>query len=226
MFLKRMAIMAIAMLWSMSTVYAQPEEKKDAQIVDTISSVFVEIQTNQGKILLELDGEKAPNTVGNFIQYIVDKHFDGLIFHRVIPGFMIQGGGYDQDMKLRATRTPIDIESKNGLKNVKGSIAMARSQNPNSATSQFFINTVDNDFLNYPGADGYGYTVFGKVIEGMDVVSKIEQMKTESKMGHQDVPTEAVIIEKVILVEKKEETTKETKQPTQKPVDAPLAEKK
>lgn len=164
--------------------------------------LYVEMDTNLGNVIFELDEAKAPITVENFKNYVDDGFYDGLIFHRVIDGFMVQGGGFDADMKQKKTAAPIKIESDNGLKNVRGSIAMARTMDPNSATSQFFINTQDNTFLDYPGQDGYGYTVFGKVVEGMDVIDKMEKVKTTSKAMHQDVPVKPIVIESMKFVEK------------------------
>ena len=164
--------------------------------------LYVEMDTNLGNVVFELDEAKAPVTVENFKNYVDDGFYDGLIFHRVIDGFMVQGGGFDTDMKQKKTAAPIKIESDNGLKNVRGSIAMARTMDPNSATSQFFINTQDNTFLDYPGQDGYGYTVFGKVVEGMDVIDKMEKVKTTSKAMHQDVPAKPIVIESMKFVEK------------------------
>jgi peptidyl-prolyl cis-trans isomerase B (cyclophilin B) len=159
------------------------------------------IQTNMGSIEVELDPGKAPNTVKNFLDYVNSKFYEGTIFHRVIKGFMVQGGGFTQDMGQKKTSAPISIESNNGLKNDRGTIAMARTNDPNSATSQFFINAKDNDFLNYsaPTMQGYGYTVFGKVTKGIDVVEKIENVKTGSKGFVRDVPVDPVIIEKISL---------------------------
>ena len=159
----------------------------------------VVIQTNMGNIEVELNSGKAPNTVKNFLQYVNSNYYDGAIFHRVIKGFMIQGGGFTKSMEQKKTLAPIAIESNNGLKNERGTIAMARTSDPNSATSQFFINTKDNDRLNYsaPTIQGYGYTVFGKVIKGMDVVHKIESVNTASKGYMGDVPVNPVIIEKI-----------------------------
>lgn len=165
---------------------------------------MVRLTTNQGVIELQLDAEKAPKTVANFVEYVKKGHYDGLIFHRVIPGFMIQGGGFEPGMKERSTGAPIDNEADNGLKNLEGTIAMARTNDPNSATAQFFINTVDNAFLNHRSKDmmGWGYAVFGKVTSGMDVVKKIEKVSTGSFGPYQDVPTEPVIIEKAEMIEK------------------------
>jgi len=159
----------------------------------------ITMQTNQGTIVLELYPDKAPKTVENFLAYAKEGFFDGTIFHRVIPSFMIQGGGFTADMQQKPTKAAIAIESDNGLKNELGTVAMARTGVPDSATAQFFINVKDNDFLNFtaPTPQGYGYAVFGKVIEGMDVVHSIEKVSTTNKGGHSDVPVEDVVIEKV-----------------------------
>jgi peptidyl-prolyl cis-trans isomerase B (cyclophilin B) len=162
---------------------------------------MIKLSTNHGDILIELDAEKAPATCENFEQYVRDGHFDGTLFHRVIDGFMIQGGGMSTDFTEKPTRQSIRNEAKNGLKNLKGTIAMARTMEPHSASSQFFINVADNGFLDYPGQDGWGYCVFGRVTEGMDVVSSIEAVRTGSRRGHQDVPVEDVVIEKAEVVE-------------------------
>lgn len=162
---------------------------------------MVKLTTNFGDITLELNAEKAPITVANFLQYVENGFYDGIIFHRVINGFMIQGGGFDANMKQKKTLAEIKNEADNGLGNEMYSIAMARTSIPDSASSQFFINVGDNDFLNHtaPTSSGWGYCVFGKVIDGMDVVDKIKSVKTTSKAGHQDVPVEPVIIEKATL---------------------------
>lgn len=162
----------------------------------------VKLQTNQGDIVLELNAEKAPVTTENFLKYVNNGFFDNLIFHRIIKGFMIQGGGFDVDMKQKPTEAPIKNEADNGLKNEKYTIAMARTNDPQSATAQFFINAKDNDFLNFsaPTAQGWGYAVFGKVVEGQDIVDKIEGVKTGNRGFHQDVPVEPVIIEKASVV--------------------------
>ncbi len=167
-----------------------------------MSQPKVKLQTNQGDIVLELNAEKAPVTTENFLKYVNNGFFDNLIFHRVIKGFMIQGGGFDFDMKQKATEAPIKNEADNGLKNDKYTIAMARTNDPQSATAQFFINAKDNDFLNFtaPTAQGWGYAVFGKVVEGQDVVDKIEGVRTGNRGFHQDVPVEPVIIEKASVV--------------------------
>jgi peptidyl-prolyl cis-trans isomerase B (cyclophilin B) len=161
---------------------------------------MIKLTTNHGDILIELDAEKAPNTCANFEQYVRDGHYDGTLFHRVIAGFMIQGGGMNPDFSQKPTRAPIENEAKNGLKNQTGTIAMARTMQPHSATAQFFINVSNNDFLDYPGQDGWGYCVFGRVVEGMDTVEAIKGVRTGSRAGHQDVPVEDVIIEKAEIV--------------------------
>ena len=165
--------------------------------------VTVTMETNKGVITLELDREKAPDSVENFVTYAKSGHYDGTIFHRVIPGFMIQGGGFDSSMQQKDTNPPIKNEAANGLKNDKGTVAMARTNVPDSATSQFFINVKDNDFLNHtsPTPQGWGYAVFGKVTDGMDVVESIETVATANKGGQQDVPVSEVIIEKVTVQE-------------------------
>ncbi len=162
-----------------------------------IAAVQVEVQTSAGDFVLELDANKAPKTVQNFLQYVNDKHYQGTIFHRVIDGFMIQGGGFTADMNQKPTRAPVPLEANNGLLNDRGTIAMARTGNPNSATSQFFINVVDNPGLNAPKPDGFGYTVFGKVSSGMETIDKIRAMSTGSKAGMQNVPLTPVTINAV-----------------------------
>ncbi len=160
----------------------------------------VEMKTNQGTIVLELNAEKAPATVENFVQYIKDGFYNGTVFHRVIDGFMIQGGGFEAGMKEKTTRQPIRNEARNGLQNAAGTIAMARTNNPNSATAQFFINLVDNRMLDYPNPDGAGYAVFGKVTQGLDVVQKIAKVRTGNAGFHQNVPLTPVVIESVKLL--------------------------
>jgi len=161
------------------------------------------LKTNQGDITLTLDALKAPKTVANFLQYVKNGHYDGTIFHRVIDNFMIQGGGMTPGMKEKTSGAQIENEANNGLKNERGTVAMARTSDPHSATAQFFINVNDNDFLNHtaPNAQGWGYAVFGKVTDGMDVVDKIRKVKTGSSGFHQDVPTEDVVIEKATVLE-------------------------
>ena len=162
---------------------------------------MITLKTNLGDIVIELDEEKAPISSENFKQYVRDGFYDGVIFHRVIPNFMIQGGGFMPDMMQKATRETIENEAKNGLSNEKYTLAMARTMDPHSASAQFFINTKDNSFLDYPGQDGWGYAVFGKVVEGTEVVDKIEQVETGNKAGHSDVPVEPVMIEKAEISE-------------------------
>ena len=160
---------------------------------------MITLSTSLGNIVLELDADKAPITVENFLSYAKSGYYNGTIFHRVIDGFMIQGGGFDGSMKQKSTENPIKNEANNGLKNNKYTIAMARTSIPDSATSQFFINVNNNDFLNYPGQDGWGYCVFGKVTAGTDVVDKIQKVATGNSAGHQDVPLEAVTILNVTI---------------------------
>lgn len=170
---------------------------------ETSTSPKVRLETNMGAIVLELNREKAPVSVENFLSYVKDGHFEGTIFHRVISNFMIQGGGFTQDYRQKATKAPIKNEADNGLKNERGTVAMARTSDPHSATAQFFINVVNNDFLNYTAANsrGWGYAVFGKVVEGMDVVDKIRNTPTGSGGPFPtDVPRETVIIQKAEVV--------------------------
>lgn len=159
----------------------------------------MKITTNHGVIVLELDAEKAPESTKNFQRYVADGHYNGTVFHRVIPGFMIQGGGFEPGLKQKPSGEPIQNEADNGLKNEIGTIAMARTSDPHSATAQFFINTSDNDFLNHKSKDpqGWGYAVFGKVVDGLDVVKKIEGVATSTVGPYGDVPVEDVIIEKI-----------------------------
>ncbi|WP_227997939.1 peptidylprolyl isomerase [Nocardia australiensis] len=161
----------------------------------------VNLETNYGQIVLELDEQKAPGTVANFVDYVNSGHYSGTIFHRVIPGFMVQGGGFAPGMQQKPTQRPIQNEADNGLKNDKYTVAMARTNDPHSATAQFFVNVSDNDFLNHSAktAQGWGYTVFGKVVDGTDVVDKIAAVSTGSKSGHQDVPRDDVIIESAAI---------------------------
>jgi peptidyl-prolyl cis-trans isomerase B (cyclophilin B) len=164
---------------------------------------MIKLHTNFGDITLELDSEKAPLTVQNFKEYVTSGHYDNTIFHRVIDGFMIQGGGFEPGMIQKPTRAPIQNEAANGLKNDKYTVAMARTSDVHSASAQFFINVTDNNFLNYssPTSQGFGYCVFGKVVEGQDVVDKIKKVKTGNRGGHQNVPIENVTIEKAEVVE-------------------------
>jgi len=161
---------------------------------------MIKIFTTFGEMTLELDADKAPKTVANFLEYVREGFYDGTIFHRVINNFMVQGGGFDTNMKQKATKSPIENEADNGLKNELGTIAMARTMDPHSATAQFFINVSNNEFLNHSGKNmqGWGYTVFGKVVEGAEVLEKIKAVATTSKNGHQDVPVDEVIIESIV----------------------------
>ncbi len=186
------------------------EQNKNSQAQKTATSnnlksvkggTMVKLQTSKGDIVIELNEDKAPVTAENFLQYVNDGFYDGLIFHRVIPDFMIQGGGMTADITEKANKAPIKNEASNGLKNDRGTIAMARTNDPHSATSQFFINLADNEFLNYKGSDNPGYAVFGKVVEGMDVVDEIAEVKTGRSGRHDDVPTEPIVIEKATLTD-------------------------
>lgn len=165
-------------------------------------AVHVLMTTTVGPLTLELDADNAPKTVDNFLSYVADGFYDDTIFHRVIHNFMIQGGGFTADMQQKPTHAPIENEANNGLENQRGTIAMARTQDPHSATAQFFINVQDNDFLNHTGENmqGWGYAVFGKVTEGDDVLDKIRAVQTGSQAGHQDVPVEPIIIESVAII--------------------------
>ena len=172
--------------------------------VTALAGPLVKLQTNLGDIVIELDQEKAPKTVANFLGYVNDGFYSGTIFHRVIDGFMIQGGGFNEDMQKKGTRAPIANEANNGLKNDRGTIAMARTNAPDSATAQFFINVVNNDFLNYrsPTPRGWGYTVFGKVVQGMDVVDKIRKIPTgPGGPFPKDVPQSPVVIQGAMVME-------------------------
>jgi peptidyl-prolyl cis-trans isomerase A (cyclophilin A) len=189
-FSRRSALVLAAALTFAATGYAQTPAPR------------VKLATSAGDIVVELDAAKAPKSVENFLQYVKDKHYDGTVFHRVIDGFMIQGGGFTADMQQKPTRAAIPLEASNGLKNDKYTVAMARTGNPNSATSQFFINVKNNDSLNAPNPDGYGYTVFGKVVAGTDVVDKIRAVATGNKAGMQNVPLEAVTIKSATLLAK------------------------
>ena len=162
----------------------------------------VRLTTSKGDITLELNAEKAPKTVANFLEYVKNGHYDGTIFHRVISNFMVQGGGFDADFNQKPAPNTVENEADNGLSNVNGAVAMARTMDPHSASAQFFINVKDNDFLNHSSKtpQGWGYAVFGQVIEGMDVVEEIKAVPTGNKMGHQDVPKENIVIEKAEVV--------------------------
>ena len=182
-----LASIALAAIFSVAPAQAQDAPK-------------VKIATSMGDIVVQLDPAKAPKTVENFLAYVKDKHYDGTVFHRVMNGFMIQGGGFTADMVQKPTKAPIPLEASNGLKNDTYTIAMARTGNPNSATSQFFINVKDNAMLNAPSPDGHGYAVFGKVVQGTDVVDKIKAVAVGNKGPHQIVPTTPVTINSATLV--------------------------
>lgn len=186
---------ALALLFSLSAAAANPR---------------VELKTNMGNITLELYADKAPQSVENFLQYVKDGHYNGTIFHRVISSFMIQGGGFTPDFNQKQTRGPIRNEAGNGLKNTLGTVAMARTPDPHSATAQFFINTADNAFLNFtaPTQQGFGYAVFGKVVKGMEVVNKIARVATGTRPPHSDVPLKPVIIERAVIIENQAKSDK------------------
>lgn len=160
----------------------------------------VQLETSLGNIVLELNSGRAPQTVDNFLRYVREGHYNGTIFHRVINGFMIQGGGFDANMRQKPVREPIRLESQNGLRNLTGTVAMARTSDPHSATAQFFINVVDNSGLDFPNPDGHGYAVFGKVIDGMEVVNRIRSVTVGRQGFHQNVPREPIIIQKAVLL--------------------------
>jgi peptidyl-prolyl cis-trans isomerase B (cyclophilin B) len=184
------ALFALLLCGAMQSSYSSTQDNK----------IMVKLHTNHGIITLQLDAEKAPNTVKNFLDYVNSGFYSGTIFHRVIANFMIQGGGFEPGMKQKAVNPPIKNEAANGLKNNTYTVAMARTGDPHSATAQFFINVKDNGFLNYPGQDGWGYCVFGKVVEGKEVVDAIRSVKTGNRSGFQDVPLEDVIITKAEVV--------------------------
>ena len=179
----------------------QLTDKKDSG--DKMSNPKIKLETSKGMMTIELDAEKAPKSAANFVEYVKDGFYDGLIFHRVIPNFMVQGGGMNPDMSQKANKAPIQNEANNGLKNDRGTLAMARTNDPHSATSQFFINLKDNDFLNHTSESpaGWGYTVFGKVTEGLETIDEIAKVQTGNVGGHGDVPVEAVTIIKATLEE-------------------------
>ena len=162
---------------------------------------MVELKTSQGEIVVEVFADKAPKSAENFVQYVKDGFYDGTVFHRVIDGFMVQGGGFDAEMNQKSTRAPIENEARNGLKNEPGTLAMARTADPHSASAQFFINLVPNTFLDYPSRDGWGYAVFGKVVKGMDVVQNIGKVPTANRGFHQNVPVEPVVVESARVIE-------------------------
>ena len=183
--MKKLSALAAGLFLSLSALAANP---------------VVEMKTNQGVIVIELHADKAPKTVENFLQYVKDGFYNGTIFHRVIDGFMVQGGGFEPGMRQKPTRAPIENEAKNSLKNAAGTLAMARTQDPHSASAQFFINLVDNRPLDYPSRDGWGYAVFGTVTQGFEIVQKIAKVKTGNAGFHQNVPVDPVAIESVRLL--------------------------
>jgi peptidyl-prolyl cis-trans isomerase B (cyclophilin B) len=184
------ALLALLLCGAMQSSHSSTQGKK----------TMVKLHTNHGTITLQLDAEKAPHTVKNFLEYVNSGFYNNTVFHRVIDSFMIQGGGFEPGMKQKKTNAPIQNEAANGLSNDTYTVAMARTSDPHSATAQFFINTKNNSFLNYPGQDGWGYCVFGKVVEGTEVVDAIRKVKTGFHAGHQDVPEEDVIITKAEVV--------------------------
>lgn len=205
MMLKSSRLVALTMVATFamapaSMVLSQTSNQKD---LSSMSNTRVKLVTNMGDIVLELDGEKAPVTTENFINYVKDGFYSNVIFHRVIPNFMVQGGGFEPGMNQKNTNAPIKNEADNGLKNDKYTIAMARTQDPHSASAQFFINTNNNDFLNFtaPSVQGWGYAVFGKVVEGTEVVDAIEKVETGTRGFHGDVPREDVVIQSAEIVE-------------------------
>lgn len=188
--------MLLCVLMSGTLVHGNPAEKP--------AKPSVKIETSMGAMVVELEPEKAPESVKNFLQYVDEKHYDGTIFHRVIKNFMIQCGGFTKDLGRKPTRGSIPNEAKNGLKNKRGTLAMARTSDPHSATSQFFINHRDNSSLDYPGQDGWGYAVFGNVVSGLDVLDKIASVKTATRSGMGNVPVETVLIQSITRAESKE----------------------
>lgn len=194
-----LSLAATLLLGSATAAFAQGTPAATPKATDT-PQPRVLLSTSMGDIVLQLDAAKAPQTVANFVQYVQDKHYDGTIFHRVIDGFMIQGGGFTGNLQQKPTRAPIELESRNGLKNEPYTIAMARTSNPHSATAQFFINVGNNHNLNAPSPDGHGYAVFGKVIEGHKVVDQIRAVRTSTRGMHQNVPTSPVTITAATLL--------------------------
>lgn len=190
-------ILAASCVFAINWSSAQPASPP---LVPPGNTPKVQFKTSLGDFTVALDAKAAPKTVDNFLKYVNDKHYDGTVFHRVIQNFMVQGGGFDKEMKQKPTRAPVAIESDNGLKNDVGTIAMARTSDPNSATAQFFINVVNNERLNKPSFDGWGYTVFGKVTEGMDTIEKIRAVAVTNRSPHQNVPTTPVVIESARLI--------------------------
>ncbi len=203
-FMRSLALVGMIPLVSLSAQAASPSNSTQKQGVTSMStSPRVKMSTNQGDFIISLNAEKAPKTVANFLAYVKDGFFDGTIFHRVIDGFMIQGGGFEPGLKQKPTKATVENEANNGLKNNKYTLAMARTSDPHSATAQFFINVANNDFLNHtaPTAQGWGYAVFGEVVEGQDVIDKMKGVPTANSGFHQNVPTTDVVITKAVVLE-------------------------
>lgn len=202
--MRSLALVGMIPLVSLSAHAAPPSNSTQKQGGTSMStSPRVKMSTNQGDFIISLNAEKAPKTVANFLAYVKDGFFDGTIFHRVIDGFMIQGGGFEPGMKQKPTKAPVENEANNGLKNNKYTLAMARTSDPHSATAQFFINVANNDFLNHtaPTAQGWGYAVFGEVVEGQDVIDKMKGVPTGNSGFHQNVPTNDLVITKAVVLE-------------------------
>jgi len=203
--LLRASILAVSMLAvaPLGAQAAQPTSTTKKGTASMSTTPRVALQTNLGKFVITLDAEKAPKTVENFLTYVKEGFYDGTVFHRVIDGFMIQGGGFEPGMKQKQTHAPVENEANNGLKNNRYTVAMARTSDPHSATAQFFVNVADNDFLNFssPTPSGWGYTVFGTITEGTDVIDKMRGVKTGNRGFHQNVPAEDIVIEKAEIVE-------------------------
>ncbi len=199
----RLVALMMAATFAMAPVGMASSQTDNQKDLSSMSNTRVKLITNKGDIILELDGEKAPVTTENFLNYVKDGFYTNVIFHRVIPNFMVQGGGFEPGMKEKNTNAPIKNEADNGLKNEKYTIAMARTQDPHSASAQFFINTNDNDFLNFssPSVQGWGYAVFGKVVEGTEIVDSIEKVTTGTRGFHGDVPREDIVIESAEIIE-------------------------
>lgn len=197
---RRLLKLASGILLASSALLAQAADKAEPVKAEQSALPRVALKTSMGEIVLELNADKAPKTVANFLEYVKSGHYSGTIFHRVMDNFMIQGGGFDKDMAQKPTRAPVENEAKNGLKNDVYTVAMARTSAPHSASAQFFINVKNNDALNYPGHDGWGYAVFGKVVKGTEVVDKIRTVPTGNKGFHQNVPTTPVVIESASIV--------------------------
>ena len=202
--MRGLALVGMIPLVSLSAQAASPSNSTQKQGVTSMSTApRVKMSTNQGDFIISLNAEKAPKTVANFLAYVKDGFFDGTIFHRVIDGFMIQGGGFEPGLKQKPTKAPVENEANNGLKNNKYTLAMARTSDPHSATAQFFINVANNDFLNHtaPTAQGWGYAVFGEVVEGQDVIDKMKGVPTGNSGFHQNVPTTDLVITKAVVLE-------------------------